>query len=120
MADQGTSNQIGALAVPLAAKTSATTGHHRTESDFWADEAAPAIGGVYGIPNALVAAAAGSPGELPRLARYSAVTALLQDARNLVKRCSHDPTDVASAMVSAGLWVDLARSGSADTQSPSG
>ncbi len=35
-----------------------------SEAEFWAAEAAPAIGGMYGIPNAMLAAAASSPNDL--------------------------------------------------------
>ena len=54
-------------AAPAPASQPTTRGQSRTESGSWADDAAPAIGGTSGTPNAVMAAAAASPDDIPLL-----------------------------------------------------
>src|SRR4051794_21686794 len=56
-------SQNGPVAVPVPERPPLLPGHGHpvTETDFWGDEAAPAIGGRFGIPNGMMAAAAGAP-----------------------------------------------------------
>ena len=65
MADQGSPGQSAPVAAPAPARDRREPGHGLTEAQFWADEGAPAIGGQYGIPNGLIAAAAAAPPGAP-------------------------------------------------------
>jgi hypothetical protein len=64
MADQGTPTQ-SSPAAPASHPT--TNGQSRTGPELWTDDAAPAIDGARGIPNALTAAASVSPNSIPSL-----------------------------------------------------
>src|SRR3954462_3795808 len=71
MADTNAPAQSGPVAAPAPVREKKGRGHAPTEAEFWADEAAPAIGGRYGIakgmPTAGASPAPGAPDDLASL-----------------------------------------------------
>ena len=69
MADPASPAQSSPVQAPAPERRPASPSRGVTEAEFWADEASPAIGGRYGIPNGMMsaAAAAGSPDDVGSL-----------------------------------------------------
>lgn len=66
MADQGAAAKAAPVAADQAKKPPQQS-QTATETEFWSADSAPAIGGLYGIPNAMFAAGASSPNDMGNL-----------------------------------------------------